>query len=162
MILNDVADFRSWIYFKSISALNWILSISKTNGEDSDPSFSVEHSLLSSFPPALPHHHHHHFHYHFSGKIIGKILRTHKYPSHLFFQVKISHLFGGFCTFAWGYFYLNFNNDIHVIYKHWKWYLCVCIYGLFWWNYLLIGYMVCANDDYLRLIYGRKFRGFEL
>ena len=24
------------------------------------------------------------------------------------------------------------------------------------------GYMVCANDDYLRFIYGEKFRSFEL
>ena len=32
-----MADFKSWIYFKSISALNWILSISKTNGEGLDP-----------------------------------------------------------------------------------------------------------------------------
>ena len=48
-----------------------------------------------------------------------------------FFEVKISHLFGGFCTFAWGYFYLSFNNDTHVIYEYWKWYLCVFMYG-FW------------------------------
>ena len=24
------------------------------------------------------------------------------------------------------------------------------------------GYMVCANNDYLRFIYGGKFRGFKL
>ena len=24
------------------------------------------------------------------------------------------------------------------------------------------GFMVCANDDYLRSMYGGKFRGFEL
>ena len=46
-----------------------------------------------------------------------------------FFEEKISHLFGGFFTFTWGYFYLSFNNDIHVIYEHWKWYLCVFMYG---------------------------------
>ena len=46
-----------------------------------------------------------------------------------FFEEKISHLFGRFFTFTWGYFYLSFNNDIHVIYEHWKWYLCVFMYG---------------------------------
>ena len=55
-----------------------------------------------------------------------------------FFEVKISKFFGGFYTFAWGYFYVSFNNDIHVIYEHWKWYLCVfmyrfCIGGIIWW-----------------------------
>ena len=28
MLLNDVVDFRSWIYFKSISAFKWTFSIS--------------------------------------------------------------------------------------------------------------------------------------
>ena len=37
-----------------------------------------------------------------------------------FFEVKIYNLFCGFYTFAWGYFYLSFNNDTHVIYEHWK------------------------------------------
>ena len=55
-----------------------------------------------------------------------------------FFEVKVSNLFGGFHTFAWGYFYLSFNIDTHVIYEHWKWYLCIfmygfCIGGVIWW-----------------------------
>ena len=28
VLLNDMTDFRPWIYFKSILALNWTLSIS--------------------------------------------------------------------------------------------------------------------------------------
>ena len=67
-----------------------------------------------------------------------KILKNLETPSHPFFKVKISNLFGGFYTFAWGYFYLSFNNNTHVIYEHWKWYLCVymyefCIGGIIWW-----------------------------
>ena len=53
-----------------------------------------------------------------------KFLWTHKHLHDFFlFEVKISNLFCEFYTFAWGYFYLNFNNDTHVIYEHWKWYL---------------------------------------
>ena len=40
--------------------------------------------------------------------------------------------------------------------------LYIYIWVLYWWNYLMSGYMVCANDDYLRFIYGGKFRGFKL
>ena len=92
-------------------------------------------SLLQTLLAAPPYHH---FHHHFSSKITGKFLRTHKHLHILFFEAKISHLFGGFCTFAWGYFYLSFNNDTHMIYKHRKWYLCVfmygfCIGGIIWW-----------------------------
>ena len=77
-------------------------------------------------------------HHHFSGKITGKLLWTHKHLHLLFFEVKFFNLFGGFYTFTWGYFYLNFNNDKHVIYEHWKWYLYVymyrfCIGGIIWW-----------------------------
>ena len=25
---------------------------------------------------------------------------------------------------------------------------------LYWWNYLMSGFMVCAYDDYIRFIYG--------
>ena len=67
-----------------------------------------------------------------------KILKNLETSSHPFFEVKISNLFGGFYTFAWDYFYLNFNNNTHVIYEYWKWYLCVymyefCIGGIIWW-----------------------------
>ena len=54
-------------------------------------------SLLQTLFPAPPYHH---FHHHFSGKIIGKFLGTHKHLHILFFEVKISHLLGGFYTFA--------------------------------------------------------------
>ena len=91
-------------------------------------SFAVEHisSLLQTILPAPPYHH---FHRHFSDKITKKLLWTHKHLYIFFLRKKISHLFGGFFTFTWGYFYLSFNNDIHVIYEHWKWYLCVFMYG---------------------------------
>ena len=67
-----------------------------------------------------------------------KILKNLETSSHPFFEVKISNLFGGFYTFAWDYFYLSFNNNTHVIYEYWKWYLCVymyefCIGGVIWW-----------------------------
>ena len=67
-----------------------------------------------------------------------KILKNLEILSHPFLKVKISNLFGGFYTFAWGYFYLSFNNNTHVIYEYWKWYLCVymyefCIGGVIWW-----------------------------
>ena len=48
---------------------------------------------LSPVPP------YHHFHHHFSGKITEKSLRTYKHL-HIFFEVKVSNLFGGFYTFA--------------------------------------------------------------
>ena len=53
-------------------------------------------------------------------------------------------LINTFTSFFWGknfssfwwvlhsclrFFYLSFNNDTHVIYEHWKWYLCVFMYG---------------------------------
>ena len=69
-----------------------------------------------------------HLHHHFSGKITGKFLWTHKHLHIFFFEVKIYNHFCGFYTFAWGYFYLSFNNNTHVIYEHWKWYLCVFIH----------------------------------
>ena len=96
----------------------------------------IHSSLLSSSPLALSHHHHH-FHHHFPTRSLENFWEPiNTFTS--FFEVKISHLFGGFCTFAWGYFYLSFNNDTHVIYEHWKWYLCVfmyesCIGGIIWW-----------------------------
>ena len=40
--------------------------------------------------------------------------------------------------------------------------MCLYVWVLYWWNYLMSGHMVCANDDYLRFIYGGKFKGFEL
>ena len=102
--------------------------------------FILSHTLLSTLissltgtstppPPPLPPS--------FSNKITGKFLRTHKH-CHILSKVKISNLFAGFYTFTWGYFYLSFNNDTHVIYVHWKWYLCVfmygfCIGGIIWW-----------------------------
>ena len=95
-------------------------------------------SLLSSSPPTLPHHHHHHlFHYHFLARSPENCCEPiNTFTS--FFEVKISNLFGGFYTFAWGYFYLSFNDDTHVIYEYWKWYLCVIMYGfcigrIIWW-----------------------------
>ena len=101
--------------------------------------FSLIHSsLLSSSPPTLPHHHHHHlFHYHFLARSPENCCEPiNTFTS--FFEVKISNLFGGFYTFAWGYFYLSFNDDTHVIYEYWKWYLCVFMYGfcigrIIWW-----------------------------
>ena len=68
-------------------------------------------SLLSSSPPTLPHHHHHHlFHYHFLARSPENCCEPiNTFTS--FFEVKISYLFGGFYTFAWGYFYLSFNDD---------------------------------------------------
>ena len=102
-------------------------------------SFSLIHSSLLLYPlsPVLPHHHHHYFHHHFptrSPENSWEPINT--FTS--FFEVKISNLFSGFYIFAWGYFYLNFNNDTHVVYEHWKWYLCVCMYGfciggIIWW-----------------------------
>ena len=89
-------------------------------------SFSLIHSSLSLSHPLSLVPPYHHFHHHFSGKITEKSLRTYKHL-HIFFEVKVSNLFSGFYTFAWGYFYLRFNNDTHVIYEHWKWYLCVFI-----------------------------------
>ena len=121
--------------------------------------FSFSHTLLSTLifstststpPPPFPPS--------FSGKITGKFLGTHKHL-HILFEVKISNLFCGFYTFAWGYFYLSFNNDIHVIYEHWKWYLCVFMYGFC--IGLMSVYILCAIDDYLRFMYGGKFRGFK-
>ena len=41
-------------------------------------------------------------------------------------------------------------------------FMCLYVWVLYWWNYLMSGCMVCTNDDYLRFIYGGKFRGFEL
>ena len=41
-------------------------------------------------------------------------------------------------------------------------YIYIYIWVLYWCNYLMSGYMVCANDDHLRFIYGGKFRGFKL
>ena len=35
----------------------------------------------------------------------------------------------GFYAFVCGYFYLSFENETHVIYELWKWYLCVYVYG---------------------------------
>ena len=40
--------------------------------------------------------------------------------------------------------------------------MCLYVWVLYWWNYLMSRHMVCANDDYLRFIYGGKFKGFEL
>ena len=40
--------------------------------------------------------------------------------------------------------------------------MCLYVWVLYWWNYLMSGFMVCANDDYLRFMYGGKFKGFEL
>ena len=47
---------------------------------------------------------------------------------------------------------MSIGSDIYVL-------LCM---DLHWWNYLMSGFMVCANDDYLRFMNGGKFRGFEL
>ena len=100
------------------------------------------HTLTSTFtrrPPlqTTPSHHH------FSSKITGKILKNPKASSSFLFEVKISHLFGGFYTFTWGYFYLSFNNDTHVIYEHWKWYSCVYMYEFWsWWMYLMSVFMI--------------------
>ena len=40
--------------------------------------------------------------------------------------------------------------------------MCLYVWVLYWWNYLMSGYKVCANDDYLRFMYDGKFKGFEL
>ena len=94
---------------------------------------SLIHSslLLCPLSSVLPHHHH--FHHHFlarSPENSWEPINT--FTS--FFEVKISNFFGGFYIFA----YLSFNNDTHVVYEHWKWYLCVCMYGFYiggiiWW-----------------------------
>ena len=62
-------------------------------------SFSLIHSSLSLSHPLSPVPPQHHFHHHFSGKITEKSLRTYK-QLHIFFEVKVSNLFGGFYTFA--------------------------------------------------------------
>ena len=41
-------------------------------------------------------------------------------------------------------------------------FMCLYVWVLHWLNYLMSGFMVCANDDYLRIIYGGKSMGFEL
>ena len=40
--------------------------------------------------------------------------------------------------------------------------MCFYVWVLYWWNYLMSEFMVYANDDYLRFMYGGKFGGFEL
>ena len=40
--------------------------------------------------------------------------------------------------------------------------MCLYVWVLHWWNYLMSGYIIYANDDCIRFIYGGKFRGFEL
>ena len=40
--------------------------------------------------------------------------------------------------------------------------MCLYLWVLYWWNYLMSGYIICAIDDYLRFMYGGKFRGFKL
>ena len=90
------------------------------------PSNSPANTSIPPFPPL------------FCSQCHQKILKNPQAPSHPFFEVKISNHFGGFYTFTWGYFYLSFNNDTHVIYEHWKWYLCVymyefCMGGIIWW-----------------------------
>ena len=99
--------------------------------------FSLINSSLSLAHPLPPIPPCHHLPIHFSGNITGKSLGISKHL-HLLFEVNISNLLVGLYAFAWGYFYLSFNNDTHVIYKHWKWYLCVymygfCIGGIIWW-----------------------------
>ena len=32
--------------------------------------------------------------------------------------------------------------------------MCFYVWVLYWWNYLMSGFIVCANDDFLRFIYG--------
>ena len=34
--------------------------------------------------------------------------------------------------------------------------MCLYEWVLCWWNYLMNGFMVCVNDDYLRFIYGEN------
>ena len=37
--------------------------------------------------------------------------------------------------------------------------MCLHVCILHWWNYLMSRYIICANDDYIRFMYGGKFRG---
>ena len=98
--------------------------------------FSVKHSssflqTLQLVPPC------HHLHHYFSGNVTGKSLGTSKHL-HLLFEVKFLILLVSFIFCLRLYFYLSLNNDTHVIFEHWKWYLCVymygfCIGGIIWW-----------------------------
>ena len=83
----------------------------------------------------------------FSGKITGKSLRTSKHLYIFFFEVKFLIFFVGFIFCLRLYFYLSFDNDTHVIYEFWKWYLCVymyefCLGGFIWWAGFLVFTMV--------------------
>ena len=40
--------------------------------------------------------------------------------------------------------------------------MCLYVWILYLWNFLMSGFMVYVNDDYLRFMYGGKFRSFEL
>ena len=98
---------------------------------------SLPHTLplVHSAPPSPPS---------FFQQDHRKILKNFYAPSHLLFKVKVSNLFNWILyAFAWGYFDLIFDNDIHVIYEFWKWYSCVYIYlwVLYWWNYLMSGFI---------------------
>ena len=79
----------------------------------------------------------HHLHRHFSGNVTRKSIGTSKHLN-LLFEVKFLILLVSFIFCLRLYFYLNFNNDTHVIYEHWKWHLCIymygfCICGIIWW-----------------------------
>ena len=41
-------------------------------------------------------------------------------------------------------------------------FVCLYVWLLYWWNYLMSGFIVRVNENYLRFMYGGKFRGFEL
>ena len=62
----------------------------------------------------------HHLHHLFMARSPKNSLGVFKASAFLLFEGKISNIFGGLYAFARGFLYLNFDNDTHVIYEHWK------------------------------------------
>ena len=74
----------------------------------------------------------------FPTRLPENSLGTSKAPSSLLILIKTRNLLVGLYVFAWGYFNLSFDNDIHVIYELWKWYSWFymygyCLGGFIWW-----------------------------